>query len=164
MGRTGRRGFTLIEALVTIAVLAILTTLALPSFSARLTQHRLKSAAEHLALDMAEARFQAAQSAKTLHLVFGGAGPDWCYAVALSPGCDCRTAQPCQLKTVRAQDIPGVLVELVRDAQFDPMATDSPGGGAEFVSRHGERLRVSLSPLGRAQICAPSPLPGYPGC
>ena len=159
-----RRGFTLIEAMVVTAIVAVLVSLTWPSFGARLTHHRLTAAAEGLAQDMAETRFRAAETGQALHLSFTGAGADWCYAVARSPGCDCRGAQACQLKVVRAGDWPGIHLAQTRDAQFDPALADAPRGGAEFVSNQGERLRVETSPLGRPQICAPTVVGGYRRC
>jgi len=162
--RRRARGLTLIELTVALAVLGVLATLTLPTFGALLTRHRLAAAAEDLALDLAEARFQAAQSGQPLHVVFH-AGTDWCYAVARTPGCDCREAQACQLKTVRAADLPGVALADAQDASFDPAAIATVGGQAQWRSadgRHG--LDVSVSGLGRARICSPSGLRGYSAC
>jgi type IV fimbrial biogenesis protein FimT len=157
-------GFTLIEAMVTVAMIALLLSLAWPSFGSRLAHHRLAAAAEGLAQDAAEARFQAAQEGRALHITFGGSGADWCYAVARSPGCPCTGESACQLKTVSASELPGVQLSAPRDLAFDPTATEVDGGGAEFMSTRGERLRVSVSRLGRAQVCASAPTSGYRDC
>jgi type IV fimbrial biogenesis protein FimT len=158
------RGLTLIEIVVALAVLAVLATLTLPSFGALLTRHRLAATAEGLALDLAEARFQAAQLGQPLYLNFR-AGPDWCYAVARTPDCDCRTDHACQLKTVRAADVPGVALADAEDTRFDPAAVAHVGGHAEWrTADGGERLEVSLSGLGRARICTATGLRGYAAC
>ncbi len=159
-----RRGFTLIEAVVVTAIVAALVSLTWPTFGARLTHHRLTAAAEGLAQDLAETRFRAAETGQALHLSFSGAGADWCYAVARSPGCDCRGALACQLKVVRGGDWPGIQLAQARDAHFDPAQADPPRGGAELVSNQGERLRIETSALGRPQICAPTAVGGYRRC
>lgn len=160
----GQRGLTLIEIAITLAVLALLATLALPSFGSMLSRHRLVAAAEELAADLAEARFLAAQSGQPVHVVFRP-GPDWCYAVARAPGCDCRSAEACQLKTVRADDVPGVALEAAADASFDPAAVATLGGQASWRTRQGgDALQVRLSGLGRARVCTSSGLRGYPAC
>jgi type IV fimbrial biogenesis protein FimT len=80
------------------------------------------------------------------------AGADWCWSVATAPGCGCTSAQACQLKTVHAQDHPGVrllesfAVQLKADGEAD-------GHPVRLEGRRGDRLRVGLTPLGRARIC-----------
>lgn len=160
--RTG--GLTLIEITIALAVLAVLASLAWPAFGERTARQRLQTTAETLALDLAEARFEAARSGSAIHLVFQP-GTDWCYAVARSPGCDCNGAQACQIKVVRASDAPGVVLSDAEDAAFDPAATASLGGTAVLQGVGGaHELRVSLSPLGRARVCSPSGLAGSPAC
>jgi len=145
------RGFTLLELVITLAVLGILSTLAMPSLGSRIDRARLTGAAEMLAADIAEARFESARSGQALHVV-ARAGSDWCWAVATTPGCDCAATQACQLKTVQAQDHPGVLL-------LDPFTVAlEPGGEAHsqpgtLQGRHGDRLRVAISPLGRTRVC-----------
>ena len=55
------RGFTLLELVITLAVLGILSTLAMPSLGSRVDRARLVGTAEMLAADIAEARFEAAR-------------------------------------------------------------------------------------------------------
>jgi type IV fimbrial biogenesis protein FimT len=162
-GRAGR-GLTLIEIAVVVAMLAILATMAVPTLGDRLARQRLASAGEELALDMAEARHQAAQAGQALHLVFTP-GSDWCYAVARSPGCGCAAPEACQIKVVHGSDHPGVTLASATNASFDPAAVALSAGGAELLGVHGRQaLRVALSPLGRARLCSPSGLKGYGPC
>lgn len=162
-----RRGLTLIELMVALAIVAVLMSLALPSFGAILARQRLKAAAEQLAADLSEARLLAAQRAQPLHLKLQP-GAQWCWALASASGCDCRVAQSCQLKTVRGSDHPGV-----RLVDGGEMRIDAPGrgglvlasGAALLQGRDGSALRVALTPLGRPKVCAPAAaVPGYPRC
>jgi type IV fimbrial biogenesis protein FimT len=156
-------GLTLIELLLALAIVAVLATLALPSFGSMAARHRLKAAAEHLAMDLAELRQQSAQRQQPMHLDLQP-GVQWCYALAVQRGCDCRVPQGCQLKTVQAKDHPGVLLleggSLLVDAQ--------PGASTASVllqGPDGSRLRVGLSPLGRPKVCSSGSLvAGYPSC
>ncbi len=158
------RGLTLIEIAVGIAILAVLAAIAVPSFAESIARARLAGAAETLAADLAEARFEAARSGRPLYVVFS-AGADWCYAVAREPRCDCHAAQSCQLKVAQAADAPGVDLAEAEDAHFDPAATDAQGGTAQWRGMDGtQSLHVALTPLGRARFCSPTGLRGYPGC
>lgn len=160
----GARGFTLVELAIGIAIMAVLATITLPSFAERIARARLAGAAETLASDLAEARFEAAQSGRPLYVLFEP-GADWCYAVARTPDCGCRQAQACQLKVARASDVPGVTLVEATDARFEPATGDLPGGEARWRGLQGaQSLQVTLTPLGRAKICTPTGLKGYAGC
>ena len=165
--RTNRNcGLTLIELMVALGMLAVLMTLAVPSFGSIMARQKLKAAAEDLAMDLAEMRFQATQRGTTMHLHFSS-GPNWCYALALSSGCDCRVSQACQLKTVRSSDRPGVLLVDSEDAAFAPLDGQvGAHGHATLQTTDGtQRLRVTVGPLGRARLCALGPaVSGYPVC
>jgi type IV fimbrial biogenesis protein FimT len=159
------RGLTLLELMVTLGILAVLLSLALPSFGSILARQRLKAAAEHLAVDLAELRFDATRRGLPLHAQFV-TGSDWCYALATVSGCDCRTPQPCQMKTVRARDFAGVTLVDARSVSFAPMQPgDGAVGHALLQLDDGAQLRVGLTRLGRPAICAPAGVvAGYPGC
>ena len=127
---------------------------------------RLRHAAETLAADLTEARFESAQLGKPLYLDVQP-GPGWCWAVTSAPGCRCGVAQACQLKTVSEIDNAGVQLAEAHAISFDPTGTLQATGGSDALlqSRRGERLRVSVSALGRASICAPDGVvPGYAAC
>jgi type IV fimbrial biogenesis protein FimT len=159
-----RSGFTLIELLMVLGMLAVLTSLALPSFAEQMDRQRLQSAAESLAADLAEARFAAAGRGHPLHLRFAG-GTEWCYALTTSAGCDCRSAPECRVKAVQGSNLPGIRLTESTDAVFDPTGTATAAAVASFVSARGERLRVVLTPLGRPYVCAPDGAGRrYPAC
>jgi hypothetical protein len=86
---------------------------------------------------------------------------------------DCHQARPGAfeggrvLKVVQAEAHPATTL-----AEAAPMALDartgsrlSAPGQALFTSRHGDRLAVQLTALGRAHLCAPAaPISGVPAC
>lgn len=158
-------GLTLLETMIALALVALLASLALPSFGGAAERARLRFAAETLAADIGEARFEAARRGQPLHLDMY-TGSAWCWPVATEPGCGCDAERACQLKTERAADHGGIrLLDAAStrlEADGEAQSQPSP---AVFESTRGERLQVSLSPLGRARICAPGAgVPGYPAC
>jgi type IV fimbrial biogenesis protein FimT len=163
MTYTRRRGLTLLELLIAIAVLAILSTLALPSMGRQLERHRLLAAAEALAADLAEARFEAARRGQALHLDVQPSSP-WCWAVTTAPGCDCGSPQVCQLSVVRAEDHRGVRLLAAQAVRFDSDGRADRSVGAVLESG-SERLHVEVGVLGRARVCDPDGrLPRVPRC
>jgi type IV fimbrial biogenesis protein FimT len=160
------RGLTLLELMIGLAVLAVLATVALPNCGAATERARLRAAAETLAADLNEARFESAQRGQPLSLN-PQAGLPWCWAVGTTSDCSCATPQACQLKTVKGSDHAGITLLDARASSFDPTGTVIQGAGnvGTFQSGHGERLRVELSTLGRALICSPAAaVPGYVAC
>ncbi|MFO1330446.1 MAG: GspH/FimT family pseudopilin [Rubrivivax sp.] len=165
LGHAPRRGLTLIELMIGLAMIAVLMSLAVPSFNTYLQRHRLKSVALGLEADLREARHEAVRRGRPVRVSFQ-AGPEWCYAIAIEPGCDCRNASPCRLKAVRAADVRGVQLLQAQSLGFDPASgvADTEGGGATWGVPGGERLRVSVNALGRPSVCVQegqlAPLPG----
>lgn len=163
------RGLTLLELLAGLAVLAVVAAIALPSFSGMSQRHRLAAAAEALAADLREARFEAARSGQTLHLQSQQASdPGWCWSVARQPGCDCAddAAPSCSLKTVRASDHPGITLLQPLQVRLAPLGQAGEIGqvaSTELASRHGQRLRVELAALGRSRVCVPGTADGGAG-
>ncbi len=147
-------GLTLIEIVVALAVLAVLGTLALPGLGSRMDRERVIAAAEALAADVNEARFEAARQGRPLNLQLQ-TGPDWCWSVATTAHCPCGSGQACQLRSARERDHPGVVL-----AGGEPLTMQADGrpegapGPIEFEGRQGLRLRVQVTPMGRAHVCA----------
>ncbi len=159
-----RAGLTLLELAITLAIVAVLGALAVPTLGLRMERQRLQHAAETLAGDIAETRFEAARRGQALHLLAHADAP-WCWSVAVAPGCACGDPQPCQMQRVLAADFPGVRLLGDMDLRLDPGGNASLAQGATFETPHGERLRVDVSPLGRPRICAAAGAwPRLPSC
>jgi type IV fimbrial biogenesis protein FimT len=149
-----RAGVTLLELAIVLAVLAVLGALAVPTLGARLERQRLSAAAQALAADLANARFEAAQRGQALH-VQPSAGAPWCWAVGTQAACDCAQPQPCHLHRVPDTAHPGVRLVQASAVRLEPGgAAGTLAQVATFESRRGEQLRVLLLPMGRARICA----------
>jgi type IV fimbrial biogenesis protein FimT len=149
----GATGLTLLELMICVAVLAVLGILALPGLGAQLEKQRLRNAAQTLLGDITEARFLAAQRGLTVH-VLAQDGPLWCWGVSMSNGCDCSAQQACTVHAVPATSHTGIRLVAGMALQLEPTGTASTAGSTTFESQNGDRLRVDVSPQGRARICA----------
>ncbi len=157
-------GLTLLELIICVAVLAVLGMLALPSLGTQLEKQRLRHAAQTLAGDIAEARFLAAQRGLPVHLLAQD-GPQWCWGVAMSSGCDCRAALACRIHAVPAANHPGIRLLTAMALQLEPTGEVQAAASTTFESSRGDRLRVDVSPQGRPRICALSGTwPQLPAC
>lgn len=160
----------MIEAVIVLAITAVLGAMTLPAFSSVVARERLQAAAQHLQADIALARQEAGRRGQPVHMMFQP-GSNWCYALSAGIGVDCRrltaTAGDGIIKVVHAADRPGVLLQ-----EADAMALDGRTGAsllgeghARFASPEGQQLQVRLGHLGRATICAPAAaVPGTPTC
>ncbi len=68
------KGFTLIELMVTVAVLAILLTIGIPSFQAQLERSRFGAAREAVLTALSQARSEALTRGEPVELCRGGGG------------------------------------------------------------------------------------------
>ena len=166
------RGVTLIELMMGLAVLAVLSALALPAMGSRLEHQRLAMAAETLAADLTEARFEAARRGLGMRMnaVAGPNGQHWCWAVApatgsVLPDCACAQTRSCGHRSVAAMDHPGVKMSQGRQVLLAADGSAQTATAAVFESRSGDRLQVDMLALGRARICSPTGMRGrYPAC
>jgi prepilin-type N-terminal cleavage/methylation domain-containing protein len=162
--RHDMRGFTLIEVVIVLGVLALLMSMTLPSFGEAVARQRLKTVAEDLALDLGEARLESLRGT-AVHLALRS-GADWCWAIGPTPDVDCTGSTVGATKVVRARDYPGVTMSAGASSSFGGRETLAVAStAAEFLSSQGQTLRVHMTPLGRAIVCAPQSRVGdYPRC
>ncbi len=91
MPLSNRSGFTLIELMITIAVLAILAAIALPSFQSTLERLRVKGAAENFFADLQYARTEAIKQNRNIQFQVDAAS--WCYGIDdTGADCDCNVS------------------------------------------------------------------------
>lgn len=137
-----RRGFTLVELLVVVAVLAVILTLAAPSFRSMIEMQRLRSITSQLVTDLQFARNEAVQRNTLLRVSFEKNDDMTCYTLYTSPAlgnrCDCRhgAGEACRdfadNREVRTVQIPASLAVKVEipATEFDTaFAFDNVTGG-----------------------------------
>jgi type IV fimbrial biogenesis protein FimT len=151
---TRARGFTLIEAVFTLAVLAIILSAAVPSYASYLARQRLRHVAELLEQDLRRAREQSVNDGRNVYVSFHS-GPQWCWGSSRASICDCDTGLPrCDMGSINYQDYKGTLLQSGQSITFE-----AGKGRALDWTRIGlsndknQQLYLDLNPMGRPTIC-----------
>jgi prepilin-type N-terminal cleavage/methylation domain-containing protein len=154
MSPAGQRGFTLIEAVVVMAVLAIILAAAVPSYSSYTARQRLRHAAELLELDLRRARELSVNENRNIHVSFHS-GPQWCWGTSRQSACDCSTGLPrCELGGMSFRDHKGTLLQSGQGITFEAGLGRALGWTRIGISNdRNQQLHIDLNPLGRPQIC-----------
>jgi type IV fimbrial biogenesis protein FimT len=184
-------GFTLIELMVALAVLLILTVLAVPSFTTYLDKSRVRGAADEVVSTLAQARQAGVKFDRGVRVSAVGSGGTWCLGAnqaatpsagdpMLAPAaCDCTVADACivdgQRLVVASSEHPGVTLTsapgpLDFDGRLglrvDPNVGDADASSFDLTSPRGRFvLTVNVSQLGQATVCSKQGnILGYPAC
>ena len=176
MEDTGDSGFTLVELLVTVLLVAMLAGIAVPAMASFLDKARLRSATQTLAQELRQARNHALSHQSTIHFSFSVRAQQWCYGWRDDSACQCdshtlaalcRTGNDGRMHTQSSADFPAVQLSANRRSAlggvlFSPLRGTATGAAFSLRSRYAE-ARVIVSPLGRIRICSPDGR-GYPIC
>jgi prepilin-type N-terminal cleavage/methylation domain len=104
------KGFTMIELIVTLAVLAILVAIAIPTYNGLMPRYRLNGAARQVATDLMKARMQAVKLSTNVTVTFTTTG------YTISGGSYSETFN------IQSQ-YPGVSIPTTGGPQFHPRGT-----------------------------------------
>jgi prepilin-type N-terminal cleavage/methylation domain-containing protein len=173
-----RKGFTLIELMVAIAILAILVTMAAPSFSSFIDKYRVKRAADTLSAFLINTKSEAIKRNTRVRAVFQSTGSSWCAGMTTADTCDCtaaNSADSCEIdgaeRVVRGSDFKDILLTVSADESkfsFTPLRGAVNAGNAQVTSANGLQVRVVVkNTTGRIRLCSPSGsgnVGGYPVC
>lgn len=180
--QAGTGGFTVLELLTVVAIMAILAVVGFPSFQGMIERKRLEGAAESAAEFLRYARSESLR--RNLDLVVTGDSSQWCIGIDTAQDCDCTITNPgtsgaCALPVREGgADVP--VLQVLDGREFTDISVSSmfAGDSIEFKATRGTAendgmtlaspnysLRVIISLLGRVRICAPNDdMPGYPLC
>lgn len=145
-------GFTVIELLVVIVLIAIAMTIAIPSFRGILENRRVEGVANELSADLQYARSEAV--ARQANVVLATAADGLSYTITGIP----------VTKTVTLPA--GITVTPSITRTFDPLRGTTGGDAVINVIRDGaDQLRISSNFMGRVQLCSPAGvMKGYTTC
>ncbi len=152
--RASPRGFTLIEVIATMVVLAILLAVAVPSYTTHLARQKLRHVAELLEMDLRRARELSVTENRNLHVSFHS-GPQWCWGLSRAQPCDCATGAPrCEQGGVSWRDHPGHLLQSGQSVVFQAgMGRALDWTRIGISNERHQQLHIDLNPLGRPAIC-----------
>ncbi len=171
-----QRGITLVETLVTTAIMAVAAGTTIPGMTALRTQHQLAQAAAEFETDVQHARSLAVAGNQSLRVTFDSHGGTSCYIIHTGSADDCHCAGDgpalCHDEGQALRTVPFVagsaiaLSANVRSIVFDPVkGTSTPTGTVRLVARDGRAVHQVINIMGRVRSCSPGKgMPGYKAC
>lgn len=164
------KGFTLVEMMVTLAVMSILLTIAVPSYRDAIERLRIKSSAETLQNNFYVAKTESLKSGKSAYFsVRAGA----CYGFKLGAPCDCQAASSdanyCPLlRTLVSTTEPVALLSTSFPdgvGSIESVRGMSTSGDVTWKSKSGYVAKTAITVVGRVRVCSPAGagnVGGYP--
>jgi type IV fimbrial biogenesis protein FimT len=173
-------GLTLIELLVSVAILALLLTLAAPSFTSYIDRTRFTSGVDAVAASLQLARSEAYRNGQYVGIQFQG-GSSWCIGSILTARptssstapCTCGSSGTCSLRNIGASTHAGIsavsvkasdgsvvsslsyYVDPNRGRSYEPTAgATAPSTTLVLQSAGGKTAQVALSGTGVVTVCA----------
>jgi len=182
-------GFTLLELVITMIVLAILAMIAVPSFRTLIEKSRLRGKTDDVLNLLSVARGEAIKRHLNVNVALNGSTTAWCIGAnrAVTPtvgnptpgaaACDCTSPTSCvledQVSVITPDPNSGITSDtfagnITFDAQTGALIpiTTVPGV-ITFSSPSGFQLQVTVSALGQVAACTPagkSFISGFPSC
>lgn len=174
MNRQKNAGFTLLEAMIVVAIIGILAAMAVPSFQDMIERNRLQQVVEGLKSDLQFARTEAIKRSQTVLITRtpGNAGT-WCYGLTSKAACSCAqvtttVADYCEIKRVLGSDFSTVNMDAAvgNNSSFNFRRGTIGADSVTFSTAH-YAARSTFSDVGRVRICTPigsTGISNYPGC
>ena len=171
-----QRGLTLIECVVTLAIIVITLGAAIPTFTQARERHHLEGAAAQLATDLRHARSLAVSHQSPVRFHVQQASDGSCYVVHTGPtgACQCTGAgtSSCRgtaqvLRTVGFDTASPVrMASNSASMLFDPnRGTVTPTGTLTLQLQGGATIRQIVNIMGRVRSCSPgAAVTGYAAC
>lgn len=164
------KGMTLVELLITVGLIVVALSVAVPSFQYAVETEQLKAVSEGLAANAQFARSEAIKKHAGVWLAFQG-GTNWCYGLHDEATCDCNTPGSCTInwveKVVRASSFPTVGFAMTGfatgDTRFEGTRGTASPSGAIIFTRNNKSIQVEVNAMGRIKVCSSTVL-GYDPC
>jgi type IV fimbrial biogenesis protein FimT len=164
MLKSGNRGFSLIELMTVVAIVAVLTILALPNFSDWLQNSRTRSVAESLQNGIRFAQGEAARLSRLTTITVNTTAATWAVTYTQTTADTTSATAPANpLQSSPSANLDGVAIAASNAVlQFNNLGrVSSPALGAVTATftvsnSHGPRsLKVQVTQAGRVHMCDP---------
>ncbi len=163
-------GFTLTELMVTLAIVGILASIAMPSFQDQLQAGRVKGAVEVLFGALQNAKMEAVKTNATVQVVFTPTATStdhstWCFGMTdigdVTCVCtvDADDTNNCAAGSViQSSEFSNISVNFnaSNTRSFTPLRGTGTPGTVTFSAGTNKTLAVVTSGLGRIRVCSPS--------
>lgn len=167
MNKKRNLGFTLTELMVTVAIIGILASIAVPSFQEQIQANRVKGAAEVLFGSLQNAKVEAVKTNSVVRIVFTPATTNtehsaWCYGMTDigDDTCVCTVgANSCASgSVVRSTDFTNISVNFnaANTRAFNPLRGTGTAGTVTFSAGTNKTVAVATLGVGRIRVCNPS--------
>lgn len=171
------RGFTLVELMIAVAVLAILMAIAAPSFNNFFDKYRVKRAADTFSSFLINSKSEAIKRNKSVSAVITGTGATWCVGMTEAATCNCSTDGACRIdgvdRVISSTAFKGVQLlgpatastPHVFEFKTNRGTVAGTNNSVQLESAAGLKLNVVVSQFGRIRLCSPGgSISGYPSC
>lgn len=182
-----RNGFTVIELMVVVAVIAIVASFALPSYRTIVEKRQLSSGAEQVTAFFSSAQMEAVKRNQFVAVNYQWNGGNWCLGMIAGDedtvDCDCTDGSCLMDGQVRIFDSSNLTRQDILSSAtlgdddtivFDPvrgLIVDAESAQLQMISPDQESYALNLDvvPTGRMNICsdktrADHPVSGYEDC
>ncbi|MDO8291302.1 MAG: GspH/FimT family pseudopilin [Gallionella sp.] len=165
---TRPRGFSLVEMLIVIAIIAIATTLGMPSYRAWVHNTQIRNAAESIQNGMQKARAEAVKRNANIECVLG-ANPPWIIKlvgdIVAQPELEIERASNEGAKNATATATPAGattitfsnLGTVVANADATDTLTQVDLDSSVLSAADSRNLRVTIGVAGNVRMCDPDP-------
>jgi type IV fimbrial biogenesis protein FimT len=164
------RGLTLVEVCIAVAILAIVATVAVPSFHSLLERRRLAGWSDILMQDLRRARTEAVVRNEPVRMAAMAVAGRHCYLLHTGPSGACLCTTPDEPATcsdgataIRTVWLPAsgtVIGAAVASMLFDPSGTVTPTGTWHVQQGGALEVRHVVNLMGRIRRCTTTPQAG----
>lgn len=143
-------GFTLIELMVTVAIVAILAAISVPSFKDQIERSQTKSVMASFITGMAYARSEAVKIGAPVHLRSIGGSNDWSDGWCVTIKDDCRSDFVKTFKPAGSSSVVGNAVTTTKFTFNARGLLESSPGSVSLCPNAREGRKISVTLLGQA--------------
>lgn len=159
------QGLTLIELMMTVAVLGLMAALASVSYETLINKKRVKQATEVIYSDLKFAHSESIKRQSNIYVSFKS-GTAWCYGIDDTAACDCSTANDCQIdgveKVINSTDFSGTSLALTGFTtgggevyvQYEGIRGVASDSGSLTITRMGKSATVKSNKIGLIENCS----------